>query len=69
MNVLSLVAKELSIMADITITFDFERETKNTFRFAETGDNQQVGTLYVQKSAFGGGAAPSSVTVTITPKA
>lgn len=40
----------------IELTFEFERETKNTIRFQEIEDNDgnvAVGTLYVQKAALG----------------
>lgn len=53
---------------NITITFTFERETKNTIRYAEVVDNADdrpiVGTLYVLKSALGD-TPPQSLTVTI----
>lgn len=33
--------------------FEFERETKNTFRFKEVGDTDPIiGTLYIQKDAL-----------------
>ena len=36
------------------VKFKFERETKNTYRFAEVADEGEaiIGTLYVQKWAF-----------------
>ena len=36
------------------LNFEFEKETKNTIRFAEVdeGDGLKVGTLYLQKSAL-----------------
>ncbi len=34
------------------LTFEFEKETKNTFRFKEQGNEQVIGTLYVQKTFF-----------------
>ena len=60
----------------LTLRFKFERSTKNTHRYQEETaslGNQKlnfgvVGTLYVQKAAFGS-EAPDSLTVTIeTPK-
>jgi hypothetical protein len=48
------------------LTFVFERETKNTYRFEEMPDDNDkiiVGTLYVQKSAFE--HMPSMLTVVI----
>ena len=34
------------------IEFEFERATKNTYRFQESGDDSIIGTLYVKKSLF-----------------
>lgn len=34
------------------IEFEFERDTKNTYRFQEAGDIPVIGTLYVKKSLF-----------------
>jgi ssRNA-specific RNase YbeY (16S rRNA maturation enzyme) len=51
-----------------TLTFAFERETKNTFRYQEEADefgDTVVGTLYVAKRAFAG-QKPEKVTVTIS---
>jgi hypothetical protein len=36
------------------IEFEFERATKNTYRFQEkSSESPVIGTLYVQKSVFG----------------
>ena len=36
------------------IEFEFERATKNTYRFQEKASgNPAIGTLYVQKAVFG----------------
>jgi hypothetical protein len=48
----------------MTVTFELERETKNTFRFSENAENPVIGTLYVQKSAFAD-ETPRTLTVTI----
>ena len=55
-----------------TVALPFDRETKNTFRFAEVlkeGEKSTLplSTVYVAKSAFGGegAAAPASLTVTL----
>jgi hypothetical protein len=50
----------------LTVEFEFERETKHTFRFQELtgGKPEVVGTLYVQQSALGG-RAPKKIRVTI----
>ena len=48
-----------------TITFELERDTKNTYRFQEVakGEPPLIGTLYVQKWAFE--AKPQIIRVTI----
>ena len=33
------------------IRFEFEKETKGTFRFKEVSDEPVIGTLYIKKSA------------------
>ena len=51
----------------IVRTFEFERETKNTLRFAEVevkGQPVVVGTLYVSKLVLDG-KSPAKVTVAI----
>ena len=46
------------------IEFEFERATKNTYRFQEKSkDEPSIGTLYVQKSVFGA-KDPKKVKVT-----
>ncbi len=49
-----------------TLTFELERETKNTYRFQEVakGAPPVIGTHYIQKWAFE--ATPQSITVTIS---
>lgn len=60
-----------------TITMVFERETKNTYRFAEAPDGDRpklIGVLYVQKAAVEAhssaykGRSPLEITVTITDR-
>ena len=47
------------------IEFEFERATKNTYRFQEKASgNPVIGTLYVQKSVFGD-KEPKKVKVTV----
>ena len=56
----------------LTVVFDFERETKNTIRFAERVEEEAeavIGTLYVQKANFGEGVIPEEISVEITYKA
>ena len=54
-------------MPESTIKFRFERDTKNTRRFAEEGDAPLIGTLYVSRiglrSLFG--AVPEVIELTI----
>ncbi|MGC8618742.1 MAG: hypothetical protein ACP5UZ_08440 [Thermoplasmata archaeon] len=48
------------------IEFEFERATKNTYRFQEkSSGNPVIGTLYVQKSVFGS-REPKSIRVTLS---
>ena len=46
--------------------FTYEKSTKNTHRYQETGDpeNQIIGAVYIKKSTFEG-EAPRSLTITI----
>ena len=47
------------------LEFEFERATKNTYRFQEkTFTDPVIGTLYVQKALFGG-QTPKKVKVTL----
>jgi hypothetical protein len=48
-----------------TLTFELERDTKNTYRFQEVakGEPPLIGTLYVQKWAFKN--KPQTIVVTI----
>ncbi len=47
------------------IEFEFERATKNTYRFQEKGTgNPVIGTLYLQKSVFGS-KEPKALKVTV----
>ena len=47
------------------IEFEFERATKNTYRFQGKGpESPVIGTLYIQKSVFGS-KEPKKVKVTM----
>ena len=48
-----------------TVTFELERDTKNTYRFQEVtkGEPPLIGILYIQKWAFE--KAPKTITVSI----
>ena len=51
-----------------TVLFEFEKQTKNTFRYAERPEDGQaprIGSLYVQKWALGGETPPQRLTVTV----
>jgi len=58
-----------------TVRFAFDRETKNTVRFAEVNDKgeqlsipeAEIGTLYIKKRSLqrSGGKLPTMVTATI----
>ena len=49
-----------------TLTFELEKDTKNTYRFQEVakGAPPVIGTLYIQKWLFE--TAPTTITVTIS---
>jgi len=56
-------------MAKMIITFDKERDTKNTVRFHERNDQAPViGTLYVQKWALSQLGNPQTIQLTIESK-
>ena len=52
----------------LRILFEFEKETKNTFKFEErpeSGQPPRIGSLYVQKWALGGDHPPHRIAVTL----
>jgi hypothetical protein len=52
----------------IRLAFEFEKATKNTFKYAECPDPGQpprIGTLYVQKWALKTESPPRTITLTI----
>tara|TARA_R110002051_G_C8437143_1_gene454425 strand:+ start:308 stop:475 length:168 start_codon:yes stop_codon:yes gene_type:complete len=54
-------------MESKTLTFEQEKETKNTVRFQEVvkdGEKAVIGPLYIQKHAMGS-ESPKTVTLTI----
>lgn len=53
----------------VTVEFEFDRETKNTVRFAETGVENVIGTLYVSKRIMAQLGNPQSLKVVVTPGA
>lgn len=57
-------------MSEHTTTFEYEKATKNTFRFQETppeGEAPIIGSLYIQKWFFNGDP-PDGVEVTVKPR-
>jgi len=58
--------KTATAQAVKVVAMDFERATKNTFRFKEQAPEgeEAIGTLYVQKRVFNG-KEPASIKVTI----
>ena len=58
----SFIEKE-SVMETKELIFKFEKETKNTARYQESG-SAVINTLYIQKSALGG-SPPAEISVTI----
>lgn len=51
----------------VTVTFNKEKDTKNTRKFMEDAVEPIIGTLYVQKSALEKLGNPETLTVTISP--
>jgi hypothetical protein len=49
----------------VTVQFDKERETKNTVRYAEAGEEGRLGTIYVPKSTLAEIGEPDTIRVTI----
>ena len=49
-----------------TVTFELEKETKNTYRFEEVakGSPPMIGTLYIQKWVFE--TTPKTISVSIS---
>jgi len=58
--------REGVLAVERTLTFELERDTKNTYRFQEmvNGAPPLIGTLYIQNWAFA--TAPKTITVTIS---
>jgi hypothetical protein len=55
-------------MIEYELTFEQEKETKNTVRFQEVvidGEQPVIGPLYIQKHALGS-EPPKTVTVTVS---
>ena len=55
------------MMDKFSISFRFEKETKNTYKYEErpeSGQPPRIGTLYLKKWAFGG-KAPETITLHI----
>lgn len=54
-------------MADLKLRFKLERETKRTKRFAEVADEgeEQVGTIYLQKTTLTAMGDPEEIEVTV----
>lgn len=53
---------------NLVVTFEMDRETKGTFRFAEvtTDDNPAIGSLYIKKGHIPASFNPESGTLTVT---
>jgi hypothetical protein len=46
------------------VVLEYEKSTKRTYRFIENDPNFKIGTLYIQKSAFGD-KVPDRIKVTV----
>lgn len=53
-------------MNELTLTFEVDRTTKNTVRYAELSDEPVVGTLYLQKRVLGD-QPPRKLLVRVSP--
>lgn len=66
------MAKATSIeVTNIVVTFDMDRETKNTIRFVEVvpdGSQHVMGKVYVQKADLEKIGSPKTITVMIQAK-
>lgn len=51
----------------IVLAFTLEKETKNTRRYSEDGDDNVVGTIYISKRDANGIGNPEKISVTIAP--
>lgn len=51
---------------NVTVNFELERETKNTIRYSEVGDDAVIGTLYLKKSAAAKLGNPEKISVEVT---
>jgi hypothetical protein len=54
-----------------SMSFELEKATKNTYKFsekAEPGQPARIGSLYVQKWAFGTEDPPKQIAVTVQAK-
>jgi hypothetical protein len=53
---------------EFKVTFAYEKETKNTYRYTEqpeAGQPPRIGSLYIQKWALGAGQPPRQIVVTV----
>ena len=64
-----MAKKEKAGNGNLVVDFEIERETKNTFRYAEKKNSLGIefvmGTLYVRKEAFGEEERPEKLQITI----
>lgn len=54
-------------MTEFEAEFEYEKDTKNTYRFQEIDQPVKIGALYVQKWALGE-KPPQKLTVKVTTK-
>ncbi len=52
-------------MKPITVTFEQTKETKGTYRFDSPNPDAPITSVYVRKSAFGGGSVPKRIVLTV----
>jgi len=61
---------QMSASGKFSAFFEYEKATKNTFKYSEKpepGQPPRIGSLYVQKWAFGGESPPQRLRVTMEP--
>lgn len=55
---------QIEIAKAISVDFELDRTTKNTYRYAETSAIPHIGTLYIQKFALGA-EPPAKLHITV----
>jgi hypothetical protein len=59
------MAVKKSEATNINLTFEFEKDTKNTYRYKEAGLDNVIGTIYIAKRVLGS-TPPEKLSISIT---